>query len=471
MFSKSKALVVYCLTVTLATIALGSNLGDRHGQLIAAIDGLRTQARLVDLSAIYQTEPWGYVDQPAYLNAACVIETGYAPRELFGLLKQIETKLGREPTFRYGPRTIDLDLLLYGDATIDEPDLQIPHPHMTERAFVLRPVLDVAPDAIHPVQQRSMRQLAEMIDLSGIERWSLRPTLAADFVFHWGRMTYVMGILNITPDSFSGDGLLAIDQARAQARQMQIDGAHVIDIGGESTRPGAQHVDAAEEIRRVVPVIEALRSDGVGPISIDTYKSEVAHAALDAGAAIVNDVWGLRYDPALADLVAKRSVPLIVMHNRSKPQDAAFESRLGGHYVGSTYENLLEDVKRELTESMQLAQRAHIAAQHVIIDPGIGFGKTVAHNLELLDRIDELRVLDRPILVGPSRKSFIGYTLDVPVDQRVEGTAAAVAIAITRGADMVRVHDVVPLARVVRMSDAIVRNNIYLAGSIVKVNG
>jgi dihydropteroate synthase len=238
---------------------------------------------------------------------------------------------------------------------------------------------------------------------------------------------------------------------------MLAEGAHLIDVGGESTRPGAAPVDGDEERRRVAPVVEALAGEQVGPISIDTYRSETARAALDAGAAIVNDVWGLRRDERLAALVAERGVPIILMHNRSKPQDAAFEARLGPRYVGSQYENLVEDVKRELAGSIAIAQRAGIAEHRIVVDPGIGFGKTVEQNLELLDRVDVLASLDKPILVGPSRKSFIGYTLDAPPDQRLEGTAAAVAVAIARGADIVRVHDVAALARVARMTDAIVR--------------
>jgi dihydropteroate synthase len=292
--------------------------------------------------------------------------------------------------------------------------------------------------------------------------------LVGDRVFYWGSQTYVMGIVNVTPDSFSGDGLLQGDEARmveqavSQARRMIADGAHLIDVGGESTRPGAAPLDAEEELRRVMPVIDGLAGENLGPISIDTYKSDVARAALDAGAAIVNDVWGLRRDPRLAALLAERGTPLIVMHNRSKPQDAAFEARLGPRYIGSHYDNLLEDVKRELADSIDLARRAGIADHRIVIDPGIGFGKTVAQNLELLDRIDALRALEKPILVGPSRKSFIGYTLDAPPDQRVEGTAAAVAIAIARGADIVRVHDVAEMARVARMADAIVRRRLSL---------
>lgn len=279
--------------------------------------------------------------------------------------------------------------------------------------------------------------------------------------FVWGSRTYIMGILNITPDSFSGDGLAAgadsVAAALEQAQRFTVAGVDILDIGGESTRPGAQQVSAAEEKKRVVPVVEALATEFDMPISIDTYKAEVAEAALHAGAHLVNDVWGLRADPDLAKLVAERRVPVILMHNRSNPANADLRQRLGGRYVGVEYANLLEDVKRELMESMALAHGAGIADENIILDPGIGFGKTVEQNLELLNRCGEIRELGYPLLVGPSRKSFIGYTLDLPPDQRVEGTAAAVAISIARGADIVRVHDVAQIARVVKMTDAIVR--------------
>ncbi|HEY4690477.1 MAG TPA: dihydropteroate synthase [Anaerolineae bacterium] len=448
-----------------AYLGLGSNLGDRHANLIAALDHVRRRARLIDLSAIYETEPWGVADQPRFLNAACAIETDLSPRDLLAWLKSIEEEMGRQPSVRYGPRLIDLDLLLYGDAIVDAPDLAVPHPRLAERAFVLVPLSEIAPDVVHPVLHVPVRELAARVDAerASVIEWSRRPTFAGDAIFHWGRQTYVMGILNVTPDSFSGDGVLAhagngVEHAVAQARQMLSDGAHLLDVGGESTRPGSAPIGAGEERRRVLPVIEALAREGLGPISIDTYRRETARAALDAGAAIVNDVWGLRRDEQLAGLLADRGAPVIVMHNRSKPQDAAFEARLGGRYIGSTYDDLLEDVKRELAESVEVARRAGIAEHRIIIDPGIGFGKTIEQNLELLDRTDDLKALGRPILVGPSRKSFIGYTLNVPPDQRVEGTAAAVAIAIARGADIVRVHDVAMIARVARMTDAIVRH-------------
>ncbi|UYN91680.1 MAG: dihydropteroate synthase [Anaerolineales bacterium] len=279
--------------------------------------------------------------------------------------------------------------------------------------------------------------------------------------FEWGSRTYVMGILNITPDSFSGDGLFeqadAVEAALAQARGFVQAGVDLLDVGGESTRPGSQPVSADEELQRTIPVVEALAAEFDTPISIDTYKASTAAAALDAGAALVNDVWGLRADPALAPLVAARGVPVILMHNRSQPANAEVRERLGGRYVGVEYSELIEDIKKELAHSLEIAHAAGIPDSNIILDPGIGFGKTVEQNLELLDRGGELRSMGYPLLVGPSRKSFIGYTLDLPPDQRMEGTAAAVAVSILRGADIVRVHDVAPLVRVARMTDAIVR--------------
>jgi dihydropteroate synthase len=276
-----------------------------------------------------------------------------------------------------------------------------------------------------------------------------------------------MGILNITPDSFSGDGLLSIIETDNpqqptldQARRFLAAGCDILDVGGESTRPGSQPVDAFGEKKRILPVIKALvREFPEALISIDTCKAEVAEAALNAGAHILNDVWALRADPDLADVAAKHNTPVVLMHNRSNPASVEVKERLGNAYTGSEYDNLLEDVKRELMDSVDIARRAGIPDERIILDPGIGFGKTVDHNLELIRRLDEIRALGFPVLLGPSRKSFIGYTLDLPPTQRVEGTAAAVAVGITRGADIVRVHDVEPISRVVKMTDAIVRTS------------
>jgi dihydropteroate synthase len=282
-----------------------------------------------------------------------------------------------------------------------------------------------------------------------------------DSIFAWGSQTYVMGIINVTPDSFSGDGLMSdaqwIKRAVEQGLSFAQQGVHILDVGGESTRPGAEVVEIDEEMKRVLPVIEALSSEVALPISIDTYKSEVAAAALDAGAAMVNDVWGLRMDPFMADLCAQRQTPVIIMHNRSHPRNAVQETRLGGRYTGTEYADLLADVANELQKSIDLAKQAGVPDEHIIIDPGIGFGKTVEQNLTLLNKLDTFKSLGYPLLLGPSNKSFIGYTLDVPPDERVEGTAAAVAIGIERGADIIRVHQVKEMSRVARMADAIVR--------------
>ena len=281
-------------------------------------------------------------------------------------------------------------------------------------------------------------------------------------IFDWGTRTYVMGILNITPDSFSGDGIFAksdgVEVALEQARRFVEAGAVMLDVGGESTRPGSNPVDAEEERGRVIPVIKALAKNLPDTlISIDTYKAAIAQEALDAGAHIVNDVWGLRADPKLREVVSKAGCPVILMHNRSNPASVEVRAQLGNAYIGAEYDDLLEDVKRELMESVALARRAGIPDEHIILDPGIGFGKKVEHNLELINRLDEIRALGFPVLIGPSRKSFIGYTLDLPADQRAEGTAASVAVSITRGADIVRVHDVEFMMRVVKMTDALVR--------------
>jgi len=284
---------------------------------------------------------------------------------------------------------------------------------------------------------------------------------------HWGERTLVMGILNVTPDSFSGDGILPaaetyagaewLSDALEQARRFVAEGVDFLDIGGESTRPGAAIVSAEVEIERILPVIRAIRSELDVIISVDTYKASVAEAALDAGAHLVNDVWGLHADPDLARVVARYQAPVILMHNRSSWAQAEIKERLGGRYVGVPYDDLIEDIKRDLLDSVRIAQAAGIPDEHIILDPGIGFGKTTEQNLELVDRLYEIRALGYPVLLGPSRKSFIGYTLNLPVDERLEGTAAAVSVGIARGADIVRVHDVVPLMRVVRMADAIVR--------------
>ena len=272
--------------------------------------------------------------------------------------------------------------------------------------------------------------------------------------------TMIMGILNITPDSFSGDGMLqepnTLSAVMSRAEAMLNDGADILDVGGESTRPGAEIVSLQQELDRVIPVIEALHQRFDVPISIDSYKAAVAEAALNAGAAWLNDVWGLRADPRMAEVAAKFNAPIVLMHNRSKPSQAELQKHLGGRYISVPYENLLEDVKNELVESVALAHTAGVKDEQIILDPGIGFGKTVEQNLELINRLDEIKALGFPVLLGVSRKSFIGYTLTLPPEERLEGTAAACTVGILRGANILRVHDVKFMARIARMTDAII---------------
>jgi dihydropteroate synthase len=272
--------------------------------------------------------------------------------------------------------------------------------------------------------------------------------------FYWGRRTYIMGVVNVSPDSFSGDGLADAEEAATQAKRLASEGADIIDIGGESTRPGSNPISTDEELRRVIPVVEKLAQEISVPLSVDTYKLEVARQALNAGANMINDIWGLQKEPGLAELAAQKGVPIVLMSNQRD----------------SPCHDIMPAVISDLKRAIKQALSAGVPRENVIIDPGIGFGKTQEQNLELLQRLEELQVLGRPILLGSSRKSFIGWVLDLtpeqrsnkvtfvpPGNHRLEGTAATIAIGIAKGVDMVRVHDVRQMARVCKMSDAIVR--------------
>lgn len=271
-----------------------------------------------------------------------------------------------------------------------------------------------------------------------------------NFNFDFSLRTYIMGILNVTPDSFSNGGIY-FNKANAieHALRMQEEGADIIDIGGESTRPGSETISVKEEIRHVVPVIEALAKRIKVPISVDTYKSAVAEAAISAGASIVNDISGLRFDPEMPKVAAKNKAPVVIMHIKGTPKDMQ---------KNPTYKALIPEVMDYLREGITIAQEAGIPDDKIIIDPGIGFGKTVVHNLEIIKRLNEFTGFEKPILLGPSRKSFIGKTLgDLPVAERLEGTAAAVAIGIFNGANIIRAHDIKAMVRVVKIADAIKR--------------
>jgi dihydropteroate synthase len=287
--------------------------------------------------------------------------------------------------------------------------------------------------------------------------------MEAKSMLPFGTRTFVMGIINLTPDSFSGDGLMKssamVEAAVQQAIRFTEQGADILDLGAESTRPGAETLDASSELERLLPALErivALKLNTI--ISIDTYKASVAEACLQAGAGMINDIWGLKHDPQLAGVAARHAVPVVLMHNRSHAKFLQKSETLGGRYVGTTYQDMMNDICSDLQESITIAKTAAIQDQNIILDPGIGFGKTVEQNLSIIHHLGELRRLGYPILLGASRKSFIGYTLDLPVEDRLEGTAAVVALGINNGADIIRVHDVQAMVRVARMCDAILRN-------------
>lgn len=259
-------------------------------------------------------------------------------------------------------------------------------------------------------------------------------------VFDTETRTYIMGILNVTPDSFSDGGRFnSFDRALAHVEQMAAEGADIIDVGGESTRPGHQQISAEEEVERTAPVIEKIKARFDIPVSIDTYKTEVARAALEAGADMINDVWGLKYDRELAELIGSSGAACCLMHNRKE----------------SLYRNLMEELKSDLQETLAIARAGGISEEKIILDPGVGFGKTYEHNLEVICKLKELKSLGFPILLGVSRKSVIGLTLDLPVTERMEGTLVTTVQAVMSGCAFVRVHDIRENKRAIQMAEAV----------------
>ncbi|MCM8710925.1 dihydropteroate synthase [Clostridium sp. SYSU_GA19001] len=257
-----------------------------------------------------------------------------------------------------------------------------------------------------------------------------------------GERTYIMGILNVTPDSFSDGGKYnSIQNALNHAKTMIEEGVDIIDIGGESTRPNHTAVEAEEEINRVIPIIKAIRKESDIPISIDTYKGKVAELAIKAGASLINDVWGFKKDPYMSEVAAKYNVPCCLMHNRDN----------------TYYNNLIDDIFNDLNECIQIAIKAGVKKENIILDPGIGFGKTLEQNLKVMNNLHRFKELNFPLLLGTSRKSMIGNTLNLPVDKRVEGTIATSVLGVINGFSFIRVHDVKENLRAVKMTEAIMK--------------
>ncbi|QSZ31834.1 hypothetical protein DSL72_001403 [Monilinia vaccinii-corymbosi] len=450
----------------LAYVALGSNLGDRVAWIEMACNKMSERGIQVKrTSGLWETEPMYVLDQENFLNGACEVETILEPLALLDELQAIENEMGRKKIIDKGPRNIDLDLLLYGNEVVDHPRLQIPHPGMVEREFVLRPLAELIPG--QPLNPKSPWKFTQdylnalppsptpLSTLTPLN--SSMPPLSA---LKTTRQTHVMAILNITPDSFSDGGENPNDRIflRDKTFELTKQGATIIDIGGQSTAPNAPEVSTEVEIQRVIPVIQEMRKFRLfdkTAISIDTYRASVAKAAVEAGADIINDVSSGQLDPNMLSTMAQLGKTVCLMHMRGT---SATMDTLTNYEP----EGLIPTIAKELLERVAEAEAAGIRRWRIILDPGIGFAKTKKQNLEILRRMDELRdwpgLRGLPWLVGSSRKRFIASVTGVTrTPQRDWGTAATVTAAIQGGADVVRVHNVEKMVEVVKISDAIYR--------------
>ncbi|ETI27504.1 dihydropteroate synthase [Cladophialophora carrionii CBS 160.54] len=455
-----------------AAIAFGSNLGDRVANIEAALSRMRDpNLRIVKLSALYETKPMYYDDQDPFLNGVCQVETTLEPLTLLDMLQSIENELGRKRTIDKGPRTIDLDIVLYNQDYIKHPRLHVPHISMLERDFVLRPLAEILPDQHLPPDftpngsNRTISQFLQSLpekDTTMSPVTVLHPHLPLIRVRDATRKTHVMAILNLTPDSFSDGGIHSdLQTIRASVAKFITAGATIIDIGGQSTRPRADFLGPDEEMARILPIVRAIRempeAERVA-ISIDTFHSDVARETILAGADIINDVSAGLLDERMLSTVAELGKTVVLMHMRGDPHTM---TRLTDYPDG-----VVHGVARELSTRLQAALDAGIPPWRVILDPGLGFAKNQEQNLELLRSLRQLRestdsssvLQNYPWLMGPSRKGFVGNITEVAeASQRSYGTAAAVTASIEGGADIVRIHDVSEMMQVTKMADAIYR--------------
>ncbi|PHH70416.1 hypothetical protein CDD80_6024 [Ophiocordyceps camponoti-rufipedis] len=451
---------------TKAYIALGSNMGDRIAAIETACREMdRRGMRVRRTSSLWETPPMYVTDQGRFINGACEIETELGPFALLDELQRIERDMGRRKVVDKGPRNIDLDILLYGQSSIRDQRLTVPHAGIAEREFVLRPLAQLM--SHQPLfASRPQKLVQDYLDeLPPGEALSTVTPLAARSGFLTplvpNRKTHVMAIVNLTPDSFSDGGRHNMSNLASTVVDMLRGGATMIDVGGQSTAPGRQAVTADEEASRVVPAIELIRSlpearDAV--ISVDTYRASVAEQAVASGADMVNDVSAGTLDADMLPTVARLGTTICLMHMRGTPQTMMSQT---------AYPNgLIPTTASELEARVAAAQEAGIRRWRIVVDPGMGFAKTAEQNMQLLARLEELRrsrgLEGLPWLVGASRKGFVGRVTGG--SDRVWGTAAAVAAAVGGGADVVRVHDVCEMSAVVAMADAIWRGVVKEGG-------
>ncbi|KAI8983514.1 Dihydropteroate synthase-like protein [Pilobolus umbonatus] len=451
-----------------AYIAFGSNVGDRVKNINMALDRIESHCNsvVIDTSFLYETPPMYYEKQASFLNGVCKVLTSLKPHELLAKLKETENTLGRLPTFRNGPRPIDLDILFYDDLVMETDDLIIPHKLIQEREFVLWPLCDIARDMEHPRLFKTNGQLLSQL----LKATADSPTgplkidkvipIYQEGLWRWNDKSYIMGILNVTPDSFSDGGKHnVLDNAVKAAWRMKEEGADIIDIGGMSTRPGANDTfPEEEEIKRVVPVISRLRESGFDlPISIDTFRASVALAAIKAGANLINDISGGNRDPQMLNVMAESKLPVCLMHMRGDAQTMMNKEN-------TQYDNddVVNDVSHVLHSLIQNAIAAGVHRWNIILDPGIGFAKTSEQDFELIRHLKDMSkgydslLRGFPSLAGISRKKFIGNVTGVKeAEKRAFGTAGAVAACVAGGVNIIRVHDVRPMWEVVQVCDNI----------------
>jgi dihydropteroate synthase len=389
------------------------------------------------------------------------IRTNKLPLELLTTIKTIEVDIGRTKTEHWGPREIDIDIIYHGQTVLEVEEITVPHKERANRAFVLTPLAELLPNFVDPVLQKSAQELSNAVDGTDIVKIKDQPTFTTN-AFKWGTRTYVMGIVNCTPDSFSDDGILesdnVVEAALAQVQKFVEQGVDIVDVGGQSTRPGAEQVSIEEELNRVIPTVKAIRAKYPPcqlTVSIDTFNAEVAKQSLAAGANWINDVWALQHDKEIINIAVEANCPVVLMHNSSNQAFVDTSNTLGNKFSNSVHKNVVKEVKTELQQLVEKVIKNGVKPSNVIIDPGVGFGKSVEENFELIKNLKEF-IGDYPILIGTSRKSFIGYTLNTPPEDRLGGTAASVAVSIQNGADIIRVHDTKEMVQVALMTDKLI---------------
>lgn len=458
-------------------IALGSNVGDRLHNFNEALQLMRKSGiHITRHACLYETAPAYVTDQPNFLNSAVRAVTQLGPHELLGALKKIEKDMGRTDGIRYGPRPIDLDILFYGKQRISSEILMVPHERIWERPFVMAPLMDLLGSSIdsdtvscwHSFSNHSDGLFDSWEKLGGeplIGKEGLKRVLPIGNGFwDWSTRTSVMGILNLTPDSFSDGGKFqSVEAAISQVRSMISEGADMIDIGAQSTRPMASRISVQQELDRLIPVLEAVLGlpEVEGKIvSVDTFYSEVAEEAVSKGAHIVNDVSAGQLDSNMLKVVADLKVPYIAMHMRGDPSTMQNSENL-------QYDNVCKQVVSELYSKVREAEILGIPAWRMIIDPGLGFSKNCEHNLEILMGLPNIQaeigrkslaLSHAPVLIGPSRKKFLGEVCNRPAaTERDAATVASVTAAVLGGANIVRVHNVRDNVDAVKLCDAMLR--------------